>query len=642
MTSNRETNHSMADSRTTDSQTTCVEEFLAGKDPSYVFERIHSATQSWDTQVAPSPQDNTISLQSDTAAAATHPQRAQHPLHKRIHVELSKHIERVSPQPWFKRVRVEDLRERVIHLGISNEITLNPNQIKSIENAVYAVLGENVSIAYTQRKWNLRPQLDVIDGGNFAQPDLEISTENVRQHIDDLIDRRLTKAWLKHLTLDTISRNCATFSVPFKFLRAWIAHHYSKQLLIAIQNEYSWITEIEIKCDPTTISQEQYSPPANHDPASQDSRTAHEPSRQMPRGFQALEQIAGQAWHQETQLGSLIIGNQIPASNFSQDYIEFNDDLLPSADPYSTELEVRHSLPNRTEDFTDSLNSKLNVAGSGGRHMNRRTLFDLIDAPLAKAVFFGNTATGDIEREYETALSEQSRLLELVFDHDFRTQHGKYIAINGFLERIEEMGRCLHKVFDLTPPNDSGIHQSEHCIEAEKNIQAFLFHLIMGLRNLELVWDAEKENRISLGVTNDTCKTGLWRGSISRSYRQSLRNYSTQRMNWHYNVVDFHTSLQHRVPFSAHPSRTGSDPSDLHQIFEAAKREALRTGNHDEHALLDSTERLLDKLHSSSTRTARPTPKLVVFHAQLIADLNTVDDLAHNVFEALTEAATLD
>tara|TARA_R110000787_G_scaffold9888_1_gene34212 strand:+ start:366 stop:1145 length:780 start_codon:yes stop_codon:yes gene_type:complete len=226
---------------------------------------------------------------------------------------------------------------------------------------------------------------------------------------------------------------------------------------------------------------------------------------------------------------------------------------------------------------------------------------------------------------------EQSRQLRLSYDSlNYSIPRAKEFVYQGFLRRIGTLLHCIETVFHVLPPSTVDIPERERLNTAEVNIQAFVFNVFGALDNLAWSWVCEVDLRDARGRPLGRGKVGLGpdkelvRGSFSNEFRQELMKYD----GWFANLEDFRHALAHRIPLYIPPHCV--DPDNAQRYQELVNAELAATLRGDLNALEEIREEQSSIIHFKpfmrhSFIEAGPT---VVFHAQLLADFATVNEIA--------------
>jgi hypothetical protein len=208
---------------------------------------------------------------------------------------------------------------------------------------------------------------------------------------------------------------------------------------------------------------------------------------------------------------------------------------------------------------------------------------------------------------------------------------------HGFLRRFMTLDRCVQNIFRLLPPELEAVPDSETRKDAEISIQAFVFNAFGALDNLAWIWVEEAGIRKPNGNALSKHQIGLHnrcdvvRASLSDAARASLEGFDA----WFENLEDFRHSLAHRIPLYIPPFGISEDDEPQYTEFERLKNAALAEMNPDEYVRLDALQAQLSKFQPIMTHSLGENASKIVFHAQIIADFNTVEAIRAVMFSEI-------
>ncbi len=203
-----------------------------------------------------------------------------------------------------------------------------------------------------------------------------------------------------------------------------------------------------------------------------------------------------------------------------------------------------------------------------------------------------------IKQEFDLLSSKKNQLHRsiLELEQKLKVNKSKEYLLHGALRRIGTITRCMENIFSIFPPSQNSILGSQKIEDVTINLHAFFINVSGILDNLALVFYYEKKLDIK---RNDVC---FFKKDFQKKLGQNLKEYLTDQIKeWYCEYSkNYRDALCHRIPFYVPPYQ--QDPSTL----EKSPCFAIR------HSLVNDEE---DK--------NRP----VAFHAQVIADFNTVEAL---------------
>lgn len=254
-------------------------------------------------------------------------------------------------------------------------------------------------------------------------------------------------------------------------------------------------------------------------------------------------------------------------------------------------------------------------------------------------MFFSDEQIQQLWDGYQAAhINHQQLLRDFVLVQPFRTEKANEFINHGFSRRAFTLVRCIDNIYENCPPNQRDLLPSDKRKDIEINLQAFLFNVFGCLDNLAWTWVAERAVNRQDGSALPNSHVGL--RPTNSTVRDSLPENIQQRLfemnDWFKYLEDFRHALAHRIPLYIPPYGVVEGQAELHRRLEIDRENALREERQNDY---EEIERQLAELrffypvftHSFSERALR-----VVFHSQIIADFNTVHEIANLILNELT------
>jgi hypothetical protein len=154
--------------------------------------------------------------------------------------------------------------------------------------------------------------------------------------------------------------------------------------------------------------------------------------------------------------------------------------------------------------------------------------------------------------------------------------------------------------------------------------------------NLAWMWVKEKHVPDNQGRPLRSQKVGLRPGcqTVRQSFSTEFQEYLISRDDWFGHLEDFRHALAHRIPLYVIPYTLHPDRLTAHNDLEERKQEAYRKRDFKTYDQLDAEQENLGRFTPYITHSATEKAPLVPFHVQILADWNTVVEMAT---EFLTE-----
>lgn len=244
-------------------------------------------------------------------------------------------------------------------------------------------------------------------------------------------------------------------------------------------------------------------------------------------------------------------------------------------------------------------------------------------------MYFSEDALKKIAASYATIDSRYRKLLFAYVCRTFANDKAKEYATQGFPRRLKILVRCVHQIFQLLPPESVDVPDSTIIADATINIQAFLFNVFGAIDNLAWVWVYEKSLKRSDGTPLPNAWVGLGpenrflRSSFSKEFQEHLANLNP----WFTHLANFRHALAHRILLYIPPYIVEKSKQAAYLDLEAQMTEAIKRWDFEEHERLSAEQMKLATFRPWMQHSFAENARAVVFHPQLIADFNTIDEL---------------
>jgi hypothetical protein len=216
---------------------------------------------------------------------------------------------------------------------------------------------------------------------------------------------------------------------------------------------------------------------------------------------------------------------------------------------------------------------------------------------------------------------------------------GREFATHGFARRLSMLVRSIEMVYSLLPPEQQQEDVPGHdtVTEATVAIQAFVINASGCIDNLAWVWVHEKDVRRPNGEPLPREHVGLRSAnkSVRATFTKGLRDYLDTREEWFDHLTHFRDSLAHRVPLYIPPYIITPEKLDQYNQLSAEANAAAAKGDADGFWKADKERDALGIFRPWMVSAVTDDKAPVVFHAQLIADYNTVHEIGERVLAEL-------
>lgn len=246
--------------------------------------------------------------------------------------------------------------------------------------------------------------------------------------------------------------------------------------------------------------------------------------------------------------------------------------------------------------------------------------------------FFEEIQSEQLKTDYIKIIGKNDKFLTEALSVKFFHEDAQEFFNHGFCRRLKTLKRCTENVFEICPPDE--IEKLEHDlrVDLEINIQAFIVNVYGAIDNLLWVWVKETGFKYK-----NLTKVALGNPELIETFSPIFVSYLESLEGWFSHLLNFRHSLAHRIPlyvppYALTPEEMLRDKQIDQEIFEA-----LKNPNVDFNKINDLNEEQ-EKLgvfipvyrHSFSENSPE-----VILHAQILADNNTVFDIAEKFKEEL-------
>jgi len=212
---------------------------------------------------------------------------------------------------------------------------------------------------------------------------------------------------------------------------------------------------------------------------------------------------------------------------------------------------------------------------------------------------------------------------------DYKSAPAKEHAHHGFVRRVKTLVRCIQNVFEALPPHRDTVPSSEAISDATINIQAFVFNSFGAIDNLAWIWVNEKGLKKKNGSPIPDAYVGLRKANklVRESFSPEFCGYLEKLDNWFENLDDFRHALAHRIPLYIPPFVISPENEPRYHGLEERKWAALVQQDFRQYENLDAEQATLGFFRPWMRHSFLENSTPIVFHVQLLADFNTIEEL---------------
>lgn len=239
---------------------------------------------------------------------------------------------------------------------------------------------------------------------------------------------------------------------------------------------------------------------------------------------------------------------------------------------------------------------------------------------------------------YADVPNKAQALMEAFLSRNYASSTAREYAHHGACRRISTLSRCIEQIYTLIPPERDEVPLREILVDAAIFLQAFAFNAFGVLDNLAFVWVNEKDIKKPDGQPLPNGRVGLTKDKVQvrQSFSPEMQAYLVERDPWFANLESFRHSLGHRIPLYIPPYIVSPDNLERYEQLEAQMNEALfQRRDLDEHIRLKAERDALTRFRPWMKHSFSDPAPPIVFHAQILADFSTVEEMARNILAEL-------
>lgn len=250
---------------------------------------------------------------------------------------------------------------------------------------------------------------------------------------------------------------------------------------------------------------------------------------------------------------------------------------------------------------------------------------------------FSPEAIVELRAELRTVPGKHAALQQRYLQHQFRNDRAREFAHHGFVRRLKTLARCIDRVFAIIPPEQQGPPDRDSRSDAEVYIQASVLSTFAAADNLAWIWVVERHVAQQDGRPLPEQWVGLRR--VNRVVRESmtaaLREHLVGLDRWFDELEGYRHGLAHRVPLYIPPHIVTFANRERYSALEDGKTRALAAGDIEEHQRLRAEQARLETFRAWMMHSFHDEARPLVFHPQLLANFNTIEELGRKLLEHL-------
>ena len=249
--------------------------------------------------------------------------------------------------------------------------------------------------------------------------------------------------------------------------------------------------------------------------------------------------------------------------------------------------------------------------------------------------FFSADTLDMLRDNLATVTSRSHQIVETYAYRPYSHDRSREFARHGFSRRILTLARCIRRVFEFIPPDQTDIPAEDLVEDATVYIQAFVFNAFGAIDNLAWIWVIEANVRSEKDEELSPIFIGLWPKNklVRASLKPKMQAYLAGLDEWFRHMEDFRHALGHRIPLFVPPYFIPHNVDAAYMALDKQKWAAVRDPN--EYERLKAEQRKLAIFQPMMKHTLYDKKGSVVFHCQLLQDFATIEEIAQYLAEEL-------
>ncbi|MHA1546961.1 MAG: hypothetical protein ACTSUY_11160, partial [Alphaproteobacteria bacterium] len=219
----------------------------------------------------------------------------------------------------------------------------------------------------------------------------------------------------------------------------------------------------------------------------------------------------------------------------------------------------------------------------------------------------------------------------------YTNEQAKEYATQGFSRRLKILTRCIKNIFERIPPDQVDLPIEESLSDTIINIHAFIVNIFACIDNL--AWVIVNEKNIAMGNGKSLSKIDVGLGKknkvVRRACSSEFREHLESMDNWFEYLENYRHALAHRIPPYIPPYAVTPENEGAFKSLDARMQNASLSGDLAEHESLSAEQRKLCFFRPWLMHSFVERSNPIVFHAQIIADFNTIDELGQKMLKEL-------
>lgn len=233
-----------------------------------------------------------------------------------------------------------------------------------------------------------------------------------------------------------------------------------------------------------------------------------------------------------------------------------------------------------------------------------------------------------LQYDFLTVGQTYYRLMMVCLSFTTKNAKSREYILHGFLRQLGTLQKCVQNVYSIYSPERSDIPSQDEREDLAINLQSFVFNVFGCIDNLAWVWATERCLTVEAGGTLGPMDISFHRQRLRKTLPPEFHKYLDDLKKWFQYMEDFRHALAHRIPLYIPPYTVTSSNADKHNDLERRKSAAIQRRYFNEYERLDVEQTRLGRFTPAIAHSLSEGSGFVYFHPQVLADWNTVAEIA--------------
>jgi hypothetical protein len=254
-------------------------------------------------------------------------------------------------------------------------------------------------------------------------------------------------------------------------------------------------------------------------------------------------------------------------------------------------------------------------------------------------MYYSEKALKLLAEDYAALSGKLDDLLVRFFTLTVTNPRATEYARQGVPRRLKVLARCITNVFTGIPPERHELPSRDALSDATINIQGFVFNVFGAVDNLAWVWMHQIGQKRQDGTPIPDSHIGLGpqNTSVRATLSKEFQDYLVTLDKWFKHNAALRHALAHRIPLYIPPYVIEQKDHAAYCEMDAKMTRAATKHDMAEYDRLAGEQLKLGRFRPWVQHSFEENAKPVVFHAQMLADFNTLVELAHKMLNELAQ-----